>query len=80
LADIHTVTRGETRVRTQIVLRRLAELNPDEYADWSFQDLAEALATGGITARKSDGVMVVRAADVVRALTERDQDNDDADG
>jgi S-DNA-T family DNA segregation ATPase FtsK/SpoIIIE len=80
LADIHTVTRGETRVRTQIVLRRLAELNPDEYADWSFQDLAEALTTGGITARKSDGVMVVRAADVVRALTERDQDNDDADG
>ena len=80
LADIHVVTRGEMRVRTQIVLRRLAELNPDEYADWSFQDLAEALATGGITARKSDGVMVVRAVDVARALTERDEDNDNDDG
>ncbi|MGH3806012.1 MAG: hypothetical protein ACRDRU_05120 [Pseudonocardiaceae bacterium] len=79
LADIHTVIRGEMRVRTQIVLRLLAELNPGEYADWSFQDLAEALATGGITARKSDGVMVVRAVDVARALTERDEDADDAD-
>src|SRR5262249_23796796 len=27
LTDIHTVLRGEQRVRTQIVLRRLAELN-----------------------------------------------------
>jgi S-DNA-T family DNA segregation ATPase FtsK/SpoIIIE len=80
LADIHAVTRGEMRVRTQVVLRRLAELNPGEYADWSFQDLAEALATGGITARKSDGVMVVRAVDVARALTERDEDDDDVDG
>jgi len=79
LTDIHAAMRGEKRVRTQIVLRRLAELNPDEYADWSFSDLAEALATGGIAARKSDGVMVVRAADVAHALTERDEDDDDED-
>jgi len=65
LADIHAVLRGERRVRTQGVLRRLAEHNPAEYEDWSFQDLAEALAAHGITARKSDGVMVVRASDVV---------------
>lgn len=79
LADIQTVMRVEKRVRTQLVLRRLAELNPDEYADWSFQDLADALATGGIAARKSDGVMVVRAADVSHALTERDEDTGDGD-
>jgi S-DNA-T family DNA segregation ATPase FtsK/SpoIIIE len=76
LVDIHAVMRGEMRVRTQIVLRRLTELNPDEYTDWSFQDLAEALAAGGIAAHKSDGVMVVRAVDVARALTERDEDDD----
>ena len=80
LADIHAVIRAEMRVRTQIVLRRLAELNPEKYADWSFQDLAEALATGGIAARKSDGVMVVRTVDVARALTERDEDDDDDNG
>jgi DNA segregation ATPase FtsK/SpoIIIE, S-DNA-T family len=77
LADIHTVLRGETRVRTQIVLRRLADLNPAEYDDWTFQDLSEALAAGGIAARKSDGVMVVRTADTNRALAERDKEEDD---
>lgn len=71
--------RGEPRVRTQSVLRRLAELNPGEYGDWSFPDLAEALADAGVTARKSDGVMVVRAADISRALTERDEERDNDD-
>jgi DNA segregation ATPase FtsK/SpoIIIE, S-DNA-T family len=61
------------------VLRRLGELNPDEYDEWSFQDLASALAAAGIAARKSDGVMVVRAVDVARAIAERDEDEDDAD-
>ncbi|OLT18603.1 hypothetical protein BJF78_00225 [Pseudonocardia sp. CNS-139] len=79
LADIHSVLCGETRVRTQIVLRRLADLNPAEYGEWSFQDLAAALVAAGLAARKSDGVMVVRAVDVVRALAERDADGDDAD-
>lgn len=79
LADIHTVTRGETRVRTQIVLLRLAELNPSEYEQWSFQDLAEALAEHGLAARKYNGTMVVRAADVAHALTQRDQDEGDSD-
>lgn len=75
LTDIRSVLRGEPRVRTQIVLRRLADLNPTEYGTWSFPDLADALTAVGITARKSDGVMVVRAADVSRALAERDHDD-----
>ncbi|MGH3884675.1 MAG: hypothetical protein ACRDRC_14920, partial [Pseudonocardiaceae bacterium] len=79
LADIHTVLRGKTRVRTQVVLARLAEHNPAEYTDWTFQHLAEALAAEGLTARKSDGVMVVRAADVGLALTDRDNDGDHND-
>jgi S-DNA-T family DNA segregation ATPase FtsK/SpoIIIE len=79
LADINAVMRGEARVRTQVVLRRLADLNPAEYGGWSFQDLATALADAGIAARKSDGVMVVRSADVARVLAERNEDRDDDD-
>lgn len=52
LADIHTFMGGETRVRTQIVLRRLAELNPAEYDDWTFRDLAAALADYAIRPAK----------------------------
>jgi DNA segregation ATPase FtsK/SpoIIIE, S-DNA-T family len=44
LADIHQALRGEQRVRTQVVLTRLAELNPAVYEGWSFQDLSAALA------------------------------------
>lgn len=80
LADIHTVMAGQRRVRTHTVLRRLADLNPNDYEDWSFQDLREALAGYGVAARKPDGVMVIRAADIARVLTERDDieaDDDD---
>jgi S-DNA-T family DNA segregation ATPase FtsK/SpoIIIE len=79
LADIHAVVRGETRVRTQLVLRRLAELNPQEYEGWSFQDLSEALGEHGLSARKYNGTMVVRSAEVARALTLRDEDEGDGD-
>jgi len=79
VADIHAVLRGEARVRTQIVLQRLAECNPGEYEDWTFQDLAAALAEHDIEPVKSHGVKVVRAADVAAALTDRDNnDGDDA--
>jgi S-DNA-T family DNA segregation ATPase FtsK/SpoIIIE len=71
LADIAEVMRGERRMRTQVVLTRLAELDPTDYEGWSFTDLAAALAEHGITPRKSDGVKVVRRADVVQALTDR---------
>lgn len=75
LVDIHGAMQGEERVRTHIVLRRLAESNPAEYGDWSFPDLADALAEHGIAARKSHGVMVVHTADLSRALTDRDDDD-----
>lgn len=37
LADIGDVLGDEVRVRTQVVLRRLAERNPGVYDGWSFQ-------------------------------------------
>ena len=74
LADIHTALRGEARVRTQKVLARLAELNPGQYEDWTFQTLAAALAEHDIETGKSEGLKVVRADDITRALTERDHD------
>ena len=80
LADIHTIIRGEVRMRTQMVLRRLAELNPAEYGEWTFQDLAETLAAHGLVARKYNGTMVVRSADVARAVAERDNDQVNDDG
>ncbi|MFC5112009.1 hypothetical protein [Kibdelosporangium philippinense] len=39
LADINLVMHGERRVRTQVVLSRLAEHNPAEYEGWSRQRL-----------------------------------------
>lgn len=80
LVDVHTVMRGQPRVCTQVVLSRLAEHNPGEYGEWTFRDLADALAEDGVVARKSDGVMVVRAADITRALTERDRDREEDSG
>ncbi|MGH3869820.1 MAG: hypothetical protein ACRDQ4_27715 [Pseudonocardiaceae bacterium] len=80
LADIHTVLRADKRVRTQIVLARLAELNPPEYENWTFQDLAAALAAYQIEPAKSQGVKVVRAEDVIQALTERDGSDDEEAG
>ncbi|SDH66049.1 DNA segregation ATPase FtsK/SpoIIIE, S-DNA-T family [Actinokineospora alba] len=80
LADIADALRGERRVRTQVVLGRLAEANSAEYEDWSFTDLAAALAEHGIEPRKSDGYKVIRAEDVTTALTERDEDGDERAG
>ncbi|MGH3828572.1 MAG: hypothetical protein ACRDQX_15595, partial [Pseudonocardiaceae bacterium] len=84
LADIHQVLHGEHRVRTQVVLTRLAELNPTVYEGWSFHDLTAALAGEDIEVAKSDGVKVVRAADVTQVLTHRDHtrggNGDDDDG
>jgi DNA segregation ATPase FtsK/SpoIIIE, S-DNA-T family len=77
LVNIHTALRGEKRVRTQVVLARLAELNPAEYEDWTFQDLAATLAEHGIEPAKSQGVKVVRADDITQVLTERDEIGDE---
>jgi S-DNA-T family DNA segregation ATPase FtsK/SpoIIIE len=72
LADIAEVLGSERQARTQVVLTRLAELNSDHYEGWGFADLKAALAEYGIKPGKSDGVMVIRAASVERALAERD--------
>jgi Zonular occludens toxin (Zot) len=72
LADVAAVLRGAPRVRTQIVLHRLADLDPTTYEDWSFQDLTAALAEHGVEVGKSQGNKVIRALDITQALTNRD--------
>jgi DNA segregation ATPase FtsK/SpoIIIE, S-DNA-T family len=73
LADIAEVMRGERRVRTQVVLARLADLNAAEYEAWTFSTLTGVLAEYGIAPRKSDGVKVLRAEEIEAAFAERDQ-------
>jgi len=77
LADIRTVLQGEPRVRTQVVLARLAQHNSAEYEGWTFQRLTEVLAEAGLSARKFGGVVIVRAADVALALADRAEDTTD---
>lgn len=79
LANIHTALRGERRVRTQVVLTRLAELTPAVYEGWTFQDLSAALADYDIEPVKSGGVKVVRATDVAHALNYRGRHATDSD-
>jgi S-DNA-T family DNA segregation ATPase FtsK/SpoIIIE len=73
LADLATAIGEDKRVRTAVLLRRLVEINPGEYADWTFQDLKAALDDAGVPVRKSDGNSVVRTEDVTTAVTERDE-------
>ena len=63
-----------------VVLARLAELNPTEYEDWTFQDLAAALAAYDIEPAKSQGVEIVRADDMAEAFTERNEISDEEPG
>ena len=76
LANIDEVLRGERRVRTQVVLTRLAELHPAIYEGWTFSDLTATLAEYGIEPVKSGEVKVVRAADITPALTHRHHKSD----
>jgi S-DNA-T family DNA segregation ATPase FtsK/SpoIIIE len=71
LADIADVMRGERRVRTQVVLSRLAEHNPNEYEGWSPTHLTAVLAEVGVRPAKSHGLMVIRAEDITDVLTDR---------
>jgi S-DNA-T family DNA segregation ATPase FtsK/SpoIIIE len=73
LVNISEVLREERRVRTQVVLARLAQLHPAIYEGWTFHDLTAALAEYGIEPVKSGGVKVVRALDITHALTHRDR-------
>lgn len=75
LTDIAAVMGQERRVRTQVILTRLAQHDPDQYEGWTFSDLRAALAAHRINPAKSDGHKVVRAEDVAAALTTRDRDN-----
>ncbi|MDN3255520.1 FtsK/SpoIIIE domain-containing protein [Streptomyces sp. MA25(2023)] len=72
LADIATVLGDAPRVRTQEVITRLAALNADAYAGWSFIDLKRVLDAAGAEPYKSDGRMVVGRDRVARALADRD--------
>ena len=79
LAAISEAMRGERRVRTQVVLARLAASNPTVYEGWTTTDLRDVLADDGISVRKSDGVKVIRAEDVIAALdSRRDADREGA--
>ncbi|MCR6490146.1 FtsK/SpoIIIE domain-containing protein [Amycolatopsis sp. OK19-0408] len=75
LADVAAVLDGEKRVRTQVVLNRLARHDPGEYGEWTFRDLTAALAPHGVGPVKSDGNKVIRADDVAAALARRDRDD-----
>jgi S-DNA-T family DNA segregation ATPase FtsK/SpoIIIE len=75
LADIQQVLRAERRIRTQVVLTRLAELNPTAYEGWSFSDLKTALTAEGIKIGKSHGNSVIRAHDITQAITQRDNND-----
>jgi DNA segregation ATPase FtsK/SpoIIIE, S-DNA-T family len=80
LTNIHQALRGEHRVRTQVVLSRLAELNPATCEGWSFHDLTTTLAHHGIKPVKSRGVKSLRATDITRALTHRTTTDSDHKG
>ncbi|MCO7195633.1 hypothetical protein [Pseudonocardia sp. McavD-2-B] len=72
LVDVRDAMRDEPRVRTTVVLGRLAEHDPAAYAEWSAITLSNVLGDYGIEVRKSDGQRVVRLDDVSEALARRD--------
>jgi S-DNA-T family DNA segregation ATPase FtsK/SpoIIIE len=47
LANLATAVGEDKRVRTAVLLHHLVEINPDEYGDWTFQDLKAALDDAG---------------------------------
>jgi DNA segregation ATPase FtsK/SpoIIIE, S-DNA-T family len=75
LTAVAEAMRGERRVRTQVVLTRMAALNPTVYDGWTLTDLRDVLTDFGITVRKSDGVKVLRVEDVTTALRNRTEDD-----
>ena len=75
LADIAAVLGNAPRLRTQDVLKRLANLNEDAYGKWTFIDLKRVLDGTGAEPYKSDGVMTVSRERLARALTNRDSDH-----
>ncbi|MFD7321398.1 ATP-binding protein [Streptomyces sp. NPDC059875] len=72
LADIASVLGDAPKMLTQEVLQRLAQKNPGEYREWTFQDLRQVLEAADAAPRKSDGRMVVDGLRVANALAQRD--------
>ncbi|MFF4574113.1 FtsK/SpoIIIE domain-containing protein [Streptomyces sp. NPDC001410] len=74
LADIAAALGDSPRLFTQDVLKRLSVLNEDAYGDWTPGDLKRVLEAHGEEPKKSNGRMVVRRDDVLRALANRDDE------
>jgi len=55
LADIADVLGDQPRMRTQVVLQRLADRNPAEYGEWTHSDLKRLLDDVGHGDYKTDG-------------------------
>jgi len=81
LADIAHVLGTEARLRTQMVLTRLAEHNPDHYEGWTFTYLTTTPENYGIAPVNSHVVIVITPDDITHTFTERHQhtstDSDD---
>jgi len=75
LTDLSEVLGSERRIRTQVVLTRLAKLNNERYEGWTFLDLNAALSDCGIETGKSHGNMVIRSEDVAAALSDREDED-----
>lgn len=72
LADIWEVLQGEARVRTTVVLSRLAELDNNLYGTWTTHNLSEFLRSVDVPIGKSQGQSVVRAQSISEALDARE--------
>ncbi|MFE9170863.1 cell division protein FtsK [Streptomyces kebangsaanensis] len=77
LADILAVLGERSRMRTQDVIRGLADRNPGEYGGWSFRDLKRVLDECGHGEYKTGGVMHVSRQRIVDAIADRDEDTGD---
>jgi S-DNA-T family DNA segregation ATPase FtsK/SpoIIIE len=74
LADIADVLGDQPRMRTQVVLQRLADRNPAEYDEWTHSDLKRLLDDVGHGDYKTDGGrMHVSRERILEALAARDQ-------
>ncbi|SCK37132.1 DNA segregation ATPase FtsK/SpoIIIE, S-DNA-T family [Streptomyces sp. WMMB 714] len=72
LGDIAAVLGSEPRMRTQEVLQRLAQRDPEQYRGWTFANLTAVLEGADAPPKKTDGgrMYVIRAA-VLEALADQ---------
>lgn len=78
LTDILTVLGTETKMLTQDVLHRLADLNPTEYGSWTFRDLRRVLDDAGHGEYKTGGGRQHVSLDrILQAIEARDDDSPD---